>query len=231
MNKEIVLVIGSKPVAILPDINPKIIYVANGAAERAIMYKKKFPLTKIISVTSHTGLGHEEVRSKIEKLKPNEIIFVNGRFDVENFFEKKWLRNVNLRFIEKKGLELQKKYFSNITLRLADLGLVFGSGNILFGILRLLYALIIKRKNPMGLTTGCLCILIALLENKNSKILVTGIGLEGGRHFYKSKGAFPSYRGWADSYLLKRLPLYLKLRILTTDVAFSQKANIKLFKR
>lgn len=250
MDNDLVLVIGSKPDAFFPNITPKTIYVANGAAERAIMFKEKSPFTKIISVTGEVALGVEQVRSKIEKLKPNEILSYNGNIQLEKFFDKKWINKVHFRFLEKKGLDLQKKFYSGFTLRVADLGLVFGSGNVIFGVLRLIYAVLIKKKPPMGLTTGCLSILIALIENLNSKILVTGIGLEGGNHFYEYKDQkvenrwnflkifrskaynhqFPAYRGWTDLFLIKRLPEKFKSRILTTDFNFSQKANIKLFK-
>ena len=228
MDKDIVLVIGSKPNSIMPNIIPKKIYVANGAAERAIIYKEKKPSPYIISITGSAGLKIDEVRERITKLKPDELISHNGKIKLENFFDVSWVKNVKFRFIEKKGLDIQRQYFSKMTRRLADLGLIFGSGNIVFGFLRLLYALIIKRKPPMGLTTGCLSILIALSENSSSKVIVTGISLQGGKHYYNFKGVFPNYRGWADAYLIKRLPIKLKSRILTTDLNFSKVANVKL---
>ena len=67
-------------------------------------------------------------------------------------------------------------------------------------------------------------------KNEKSKVLVAGIGLKGGKHYYKYKGRFPDYRGWADAYLIKRLPKNLKSRLLTTDIDFSKIANIELFK-
>ena len=230
MKKETILVIGSKPDAILPDVVVKKIYVANGAAERAIIYKIKNPLTHIISITGKTALKVKEVRSRIEKLKPNEIVSHNGKINLREFFNNDWVNDVSHRFLNKKGIDLQKKYYSYLTLRVADFGLIFGSGNILFGILRFIYALFIKRKPPMGLTTGCLSILMALSENEKSEVLVAGIGLKGGKHYYKYKGKFPDYRGWADAYLIKRLPKNLKSRLLTTDIDFSKIANIKLLK-
>lgn len=224
---DVVLVIGSKPDTVMPNIIPKKIYAANGAAERAIVYKEKNPSTHIISITGSAGLKVNEVRERITKLKPDELISHNGKIDLNFFFEASWIKDIKYRYLEKKGLDIQRKYFSKITLRLADLGLVFGSGNIFFGILRLIYALI-KNKPPMGLTTGCLSILIALNENKSSKILVTGISLHGGNHFYKFNGVFPYYRGWADAYLIKRLPKNLKSRIMTNDLKFSKIANVEL---
>ena len=145
---DVVLVIGSKPDTVMPNIIPKKIYAANGAAERAIVYKEKNPSTHIISITGSAGLKVNEVRERITKLKPDELISHNGKIDLNFFFEASWIKDIKYRYLEKKGLDIQRKYFSKITLRLADLGLVFGSGNIFFGILRLIYALI-KNKPPI----------------------------------------------------------------------------------
>ena len=41
--------------------------------------------------------------------------------------------------------------------------------------------------NFQGISTGFYAILLALKENPNSKIIVSGIGLSGGGHFYKSQ--------------------------------------------
>ena len=48
-----VLVFGSKPDSKIPDIKVKKIYSANGAAERAMLYKEKYPnIDNELSVTN-----------------------------------------------------------------------------------------------------------------------------------------------------------------------------------
>ena len=59
-----ILVLGSKPGSKLPDIKVENIYSANGAAERAIEYKKKYPNTQ------HTALiGSKEFSGFIILIK------------------------------------------------------------------------------------------------------------------------------------------------------------------
>ena len=238
MINKIVLVIGSAPNAFLPKIIPYKIYAANGAAQRALIYKKRSSKTYFISITGKAGPKLELVRSKIEKLEPDEIITINGKVKLERYFTKKFLNKIKYRFLLKKAFSLQKKIYSINVLRMSDIGLIFGSGNIFFGIFKLFYTFFIKKRRPMGLTTGGLSILIALVENPTSEVIVTGIGAKGGKHFYSykkrvvgQKESFPDYRGRSDLFLLKRLPIKLKCRLITTDVDFSKKVGIKLLKK
>jgi hypothetical protein len=230
VNKNYVMVIGSKPEARLSKIIPYKIYAANGALERAMLIKKKNSQVYVISVVGNPLFNYISLIEKIKECKPNELITTNGKIDLKEHFETKFLHSISYRYLEKKGINLQKKYFSNLNLRLADFGLIFTSGNLLYGILRLIYNILIKKRAPMGLSTGCLSILLALIENKLSKVIVTGISLEGGEHFYQSNRSLPAFRGWADAYLVKRLPIDLKSRIVTTDKNFSKNANVQLIK-
>lgn len=230
VNKNYVMVIGSKPEAALSKIIPYKIYAANGALERATVLKKKNPQVYVISVVGNPFFNYISLINKIKKYKPNELITTNGPIDLKEHFDSEFLDTIFYRYLEKKGINLQKKYFSNLNLRLADFGLVFTSGNLLYGILRLLYNILIKKRPPMGLSTGCLSILLALTENKLSKVIVTGISLGGGEHFYQSNRPFYAFRGWADAYLVKRLAIDLKSRIVTTDKNFSKIAKVQLIK-
>ena len=48
LSQKNVLVLGSKPDSVLPDLQVSSIYTANGAAERAKIYKEKYPNTPLI---------------------------------------------------------------------------------------------------------------------------------------------------------------------------------------
>lgn len=225
-----IMVIGSKPQNQLPDIDFDKIYAANGAAEVAYIYKKKKLTTNIISIVSNNSLNFPQTKSKIENLCPDEIVTTNGKVNLNDYFHSNWIKKVKYRQIDNKGRDLQRKYFSNLNMRLADLSLIFSNNNLFFGILRFFYGILIKRRQPMGLSTGCLSILIALTENRNSRVFVAGIGLTGGGHFYRVPGSFPNYRGWTDAFLIKRLPKSLKSRIVTIDENFSKIAKVELLK-
>ena len=238
MENKIVLVIGSKPNTFLPKISPKKVYASNGAAQRALIYKKKKPKSYFVSVTGKAGPKIKFIQRSIEKLSPDEVITINGKVKLEKYFKRNFLKKIKYRYLFNKGFSMQKRIFSFNTLRMADISLILGSGNILLGFLKLFYSFFIKKRRPMGLTTGGLSILIALLENPTSRVIVTGIGLRGGKHFYKynkkligQKGTFPDYRGRSDLYLLKRLPKSLKSRLISTDEYFSDKIGVRYLKK
>ena len=50
MSKKNILVLGSKPGSMLPNIKVEKIYTANGAAEKAQKYLDRFPNTRITAV-------------------------------------------------------------------------------------------------------------------------------------------------------------------------------------
>ena len=228
--EDCILVIGSKPNSFLPNLNPKKIYTANLAIERLDFYLEKNSNSNVISVVGNNFFNINYYVEKLKKYKPKKLITTNGKINLEKHFNAEFIKNLNYNYLENKGRDLQKKYFNSLILRIADLGLIFTNKNLIIGLLRFVYNLTIKKRRPMGLTTGCLTILLALSENVESKIIVAGIGLEGGKHYYRSNRSYPDYRGWADAYLMKRLPNSFKNRLVTTDLNFSRIVGIKLLK-
>lgn len=226
--KDTVLVIGTKPGSFLPNIKPKKIYTANMGIERSIFYKQKNLNTKIISVVGNGFFNFRDYINKLKHSHPNELVTTNGKINLKEFFDTDFINEIKYRYIENKGKDLQRKYFNSIIFRLADMGLIFTNKNKLFGILRYVYNILIKQRPPMGFTTGCLTVLLALIENNTYKVIVTGIGLKGGKHHHQSNRSYPDYRGWADAYLMKRLPASLKSRLITTDLNFSKIVGVKL---
>ena len=78
-----------------------------------------------------------------------------------------------------------------------------------------------------GASTGLFAILYALYENKNSKIIVSGIGMSGGGHFYKEDTNKYSNRSNVDKKLMKILKNRYKDRIFTLDKELEKNAKIK----
>ena len=228
--KKCILVIGSKPKSFLPNIKPEKIYTANLAIERSDFYKKKNSDVKIISVVGNGFFNFKNYVNILKRCQPEELVSTNGKINLEKYLDKEFINKTKYRYLENKGRDLQIRYFNFIIFRIADMGLIFSNRNIILGTLRFFYNIIIKRRSPMGFTSGCLTILLALIENNTSKVIVTGIGLQGGKHHHRSNRSYPDYRGWADAYLMKRLPVSLKSRLITTDLNFSKIVGVKLLK-
>ena len=73
----------------------------------------------------------------------------------------------------------------------------------------------------------------AIDENPNSKILITGIGMAGGKQYYHNYNyERTNYQGRArvDRFLIKRLKKKFLKNIYTTDEELFNYGNIKLWK-
>jgi hypothetical protein len=227
MSQSFVLVIGSKPDIYVPFIDFQKIYCANGAAERALLLRQR-RATNIIAVTAEGGLKTEPVRNRIEALRPDELLTVNGKVKLDLYFSEEWCSNVRYRFIEKKGYAIQKRFFGLIAMNFADFGMVRAGPTFTYGLARLLRYRVWGMKRPLGLSTGALCILIALEENPSRDILVAGLSFSSGKHFYEYDGIFPAYRGITDRLLLNKLPKKDKRRLYTNDEELANDFSINL---
>ena len=75
-----ILVLGSKPESQLPDEDVKRIYAANGSAERAMLYRKKYSnnlLTCIAGAREYAR--NEHVSKRINEAEPENLIIRAGK--------------------------------------------------------------------------------------------------------------------------------------------------------
>ena len=228
MQNEKILVLGSKPGSKLPKLNFTKIYAANGAASRFILYKKNYKHTELISVTSKKNFEkNPDVRDRIIKSKPNRLYVRFGKVDIP-----KKLNSSKFNFIDTiDQLRFQKKFFkfNYLSLFLAEF---FYKESLYRKFKRFLKLLI--GKNFQGISTGFYAILLALKENPNSEIIISGIGLSGGGHFYKSKRAKKfnyDARAAVDRYLIKSLFKKFKKKILSVDNDFIEISNVKKYNK
>ena len=115
-----VLVLGSKPGSIVPNINFSKVYTANGAAERGMIYKQKFSESNLsCCVGMREFLKNNHVREKILASKPNRVIFRTFERDLSDLFDNS-CKIENLSW--KKQFELQSRYvrFGKLSLIIAE---------------------------------------------------------------------------------------------------------------
>ena len=120
----------------------------------------------------------------------------------------------------------QKKKFS---LLLAELQYQDKFYNKIFHLLRS-----IKNKSIQGVSTGFYAILLALEENPNSNIIISGIGMKGGKQFYKfNRSNYFVYdsRARVDRFLINRLLKKYKYRLFTLDKDLIEVTNINKWNR
>jgi hypothetical protein len=219
MQNKNILVLGSKPKCKIPELPYFKIYSANGAAERSKKIKKK-RLTCVVGFQNFNK--NINVRSRVLKSNPDKIVIRSGKMISTNL--KKKIKFVF--FNKKKQWNFQKKFFKNgaISLILAEF---FYKTNFLNKILYL-YKLI-KNKSAQGVSSGFFAILLALYENPKSRIITSGIGMKGGKHYYKdTRGSKYNYdaRAGVDRFLINNLKSKFKDKIFSQDKDFVKIASI-----
>ena len=223
-----VLVIGSKPNSILPNFFIKNLYTANGAAERGHIYKKKFRESNLNCLVGDLEFEKNiNVKKRVINSIPQRIIVRGTNINLPDNLKK----DCKLEYIPfYKQLIFQSKFFNG------------GIITILFGELikeiqfwdKIKYFLKkLKKFEFQGTSTGFYGILKAIDENPNSKILITGIGMAGGKQYYHNYNyERTNYQGRArvDRFLIKRLKKKFLQNIYTTDEELFNYGNIKLWK-
>lgn len=228
MKTKNILVLGSKPNSKLPNVKINKVYSANGAAERAAIYKinnKKLKLTCVVGALSFNR--DFRVRRRIIKSNPYRLIIRCGQISLPKELKNKVLIKY---YNQKNQWNFQKNFFKykSLTLFIAEL---FYNINF-FKKIRYFYKSL-KNNSFQGMSTGFYSILLALKENPNCDVIVTGIGMNGGGHFYKnSRNARFNYdaRSGVDRFLIKRLDKKLKKRIFSTDPDFVKFGEINEWK-
>ena len=182
-----ILILGSKKGSKLPNIQVDKIYSANGAAERALHYKKLYPNTPHTAlVAGKYFLECEEVKERVIKSKPDKLMVRSGPITVPDEFN-----NYKCEIVQwnsKKDLRIQSQYC-----KLGWLDIVFGE--IMFyeddflTKLRHLYRCI-KHRGFLGCSTGLFAVFLAAMENPNSNIITSGIGLVEGTRFYEEDNIY-----------------------------------------
>ena len=222
-----VLVIGSKPGSIVPNINFKTIYTANGAAERGMIYKKKFDQSNLICVVGmREFLKNNLVKDKILESKPNRVVFRTYEKDLSNLFN----NSCKIDYLSwKEQFNLQSKFikFGKFSLVLAE---TKRSERILEKIKYMLTGF--RKRQFWGVSTGFFSIILAHEENPDSDIVVSGIGLSGGIQFYKSERSKEyNYiaRSKVDRFIAKIVKKKFKNKIYSVDDDFVANTKTKKF--
>lgn len=219
-----ILVLGSKPGSKLPNQEVSKIYTANGAAERAEQFRKKFPNNELTTICGAREFArNDHVSKRIIKSKPKRFIIRSGIIslpkDLKNLTKLICLSN-------KEQWNFQKNFFklNKYSLFFAEF---FHQDNFLQKMKHIMEGL--KNNTILGVSTGFYAILLALKENPNSQIIISGIGMKGGKQFYKSERSnyfVYDSRARVDRFLIKKMKKNLKKNMYSLDEELVNTANI-----
>ena len=226
MSKNFILVLGSKKNSQLPDVPVKKIYAANAAVLRAIQYRKKYKNNILVCCTNGREYDRNIIVQKaIKESRPEKIIFRSSKSNFNND-----INCETIYFNNKDQIIFQSNFYKNnkISFYLGELR--YKKINT-FQTLRYFYDCI-KNRKFLGASTGLFSILLALSENEDSQIIISGISTIGGPQFYKSARFVDqdhSPRAAVDNYLLMTILEKYKKKILTLDIEMSGKYGLKYF--
>ena len=221
MNKYII-VVGSKPDSMLPDLKVEEILTANGAAEKAKKYIERYENTKFTAVIGGSEfLKNSQVKKRVINSNPDFLISRSGIIDFKQFNFKKKINFFCYDY--KQQLKFQLKYFKYKYLSVLLAELKYGK-NFFESLYHLLRA--IKYGKVQGVSTGLFCILYSLQQHPDCDVILTGIGMKAGGHFYDNNSQRYSNRSKVDQFLFNNLKKKYRDRIKTIDKDLSKLMNI-----
>jgi len=218
-----ILVLGSKPNSIIPKEDISHIYAANGASELASQIIKNDPSVKLTSVvTGKEFTKNLEVQRRVISANPDRLISRITSIDIQNYNFSKKVEYLFLKNIEQ--LKLQSNFFKfgmlNIFLKEMNY-----EQKIIKKFIHLFKA--IRYKSFIGISTGFFSILCALKEHPDSEIIISGIGMSGGGHYYNVNSDKYSKRSLVDRQLILNLKKKYKTKLYTTDQNLESNSGIK----
>jgi hypothetical protein len=221
--KDYILVLGSKPDSILPDINPVAIYTANDAAILAKKYKEKDESVYLTCIVGSGAIAEKkDMQKRVIEVNPDRVIARRNKADIKKILGSS-LPNAELFNIsDKDQYILQRKTFG---LRVIKAEMMVH--DLFFEKLKKIIKFPIKK--PLILSTGCFAFLYAAIENPQKKIIISGISLVSGKHFF-GNDLFGS-RANADRYLIPKIPNHIRDRSYTLNLETSNYSKIKLLQK
>ena len=227
MNEDNVIVLGSKPDEKILKIKSQNLYAANAAVEKAQIYRKMNEKIKINSICSLRGfLQDPPTRTRVLSSKPDRLIIRRGNLEKPKELDE----NCEILCFDKnKQWKFQRIFFRYGFLSLIFSELFYGN-NFKEGFINFKNTVIYK-KGLLGVSTGFFAILLALKENPNKNIFISGIGMNDGGHFYElhDKSKDVNQRRKVDKFLRKFLHKKYKKRMFSCDRDFANLAKINYF--
>lgn len=215
-----ILVLGSKQNSLLPDIKVKKIYSANAACEKADLYLKKYPDTSHTSIVGLKHFMHDQgVQKRVLNSKIDKFV-TRGKGDINQFNFKSKIVQISL----VKQFKMQSKMFKYgyLDLFLAELRYEEELFKKFYYLMKCL-----KQKSFLGVSTGFFAIIYALIENPDSEIIISGISMRQGSHFYPEATRNFTGRANVDNYLIKNISKKFRTRLQSLDIELYQTHKIK----
>ena len=222
MKKIKILILGSRPEEINKKFKFEKIYAANAAIK--LTEYLKTDLVQITSVCASISLMRDpDINKIVMNSQPDRLIALGKLEKPKELNDKIIYKSLSV----KNKLLFQKEFFrfGLIHVLIAEFFL-YGSGfkEKIKNIYR-----IFKYRRIGGVSTGFFSIMLALKENPNEDILISGIGMRDGSHFHTTaEGRNFNNRPKIDRYLVNYLKDKYKKKLYSYDKELVKIAGINL---
>ena len=189
-----VLILGSKQNSFIPNLKYKEIFSSNASSihvKKIIKNNKNTKHTCVIGLKVFNKFSF--VKKKILNSMPSELVIRGKGILNLNNKEKKKLINTKIKYLfafQEIVVQSFFLYFFIINLILAEMKY---EKKILKKIKHFFY--LAKDFSFLGASSGLFALFYAMKKNKNSKFILSGIGLKGGQRFYNKGRKFSQNRG------------------------------------
>ncbi len=220
-NTEHVVVLGSKPEALLPAVPAKYVFAANNAVEVATAYRSKYDSRIIATAAADEIRKHAHIQDSFKKAQPDEIVLFGGH-------EKEYISLIQdelglqipvtvLSMYERNRGLLRTIGWRRFTL-IADL--LYERG-LVHALTRGIPDLLHRADTPwLYRSTGVNAIMYAHTRFPSADIIVAGVGLIAGAHF-SGIGEFKEKTAKADRATMRHWPQSTRSWLSTTDEALA----------
>lgn len=234
-----VVVIGSKPDSKLPVVDPECVYTASGAVTRGVYYREKYG-TFLASIQTYAvfKMNNETVLESVAEVKPDKMVLrcTENIFEDQTGFLAKHFSEDQIEYVLRpEQFAIQKRLlgwriFPAMLERNDDL-----RGKLRYFKDRILIPWLFQSIKPhlkpaAGCSTGLWTAFYALSRHPEATVIISGIGLQAGEHFYPDERFdFSAIMGRIDSYVVRHLPSRIKERLMTTEERMHTVGGIKMW--
>tara|TARA_B100001287_G_scaffold271846_1_gene272694 strand:- start:778 stop:1464 length:687 start_codon:yes stop_codon:yes gene_type:complete len=225
-NNKFILILGSKPNSIIPKVDYSHIYAANGASALArsiIEANSKVYFTSVVG--GREFLKNSKVQFRVINSKPDRLISRVTNIDTQQF---NFSKEMEYKFFN----NLQQLNFQSNFFKFGIIDVIFKELNYEIKFINKLkhFIKIIKSGYITGISTGFFAFLHAIYENPGKKIIISGIGMSAGGHFYKKETDEYTNRSYVDRKLILNLKEKFRDNVYTTDENLANIGKFKLWK-
>lgn len=227
-----IVVLGSKPDAVLPDTAAEAVITANAAVLRGVRYRERYG-SRLIALVNSSEVHLESVRQALRESAPDEVLLVGEHVsDVRGLLQRELgLHGASVAYMpyrERHALLVSAFGWRRFIVMLDYLRML----PLLYCVRTVLPDVLYHKTYAwMSRSTGLNAILYARRRFPTNAIVVAGIGLEAGGHFYDSDGPqFTEKTARVDRVTLAHAPGSFTGSLATTDRFLSDFAGIPLWR-